>query len=152
MGENQEEPADNVDALNAMAGGADLEQEPVAEEVIDSALQGGDDSAAAEHIELQCLPQEQAAEAAPRQEREMVDRRGKEAMAVQYRKMMVPVMITVGAILILLGLVSVALKDAGTAISLGSSAVWFALLAVPLGIILLLGAMHFNNELKRLGQ
>lgn len=155
---DDKKPVDNTDALAAMAGGANLDEPKEGETA--APLNAGDiDTILADG---QGQPQPPAAAAvdldAPagsdfqpsRVNRAAMMRRADSAVAAQYKKMMVPLLLIIGVLLTLIGVASFLFSGEGASVQLlGPEGRYFALIATPLGLILLVGSWLLKASTKK---
>ena len=163
MAENEPKPAE-VDALAAMANGADLnEPDPYLEQQAE--IEDPSGSAPAPSADLSPLAAEPAAPssalnprttipATPQVSRAETARRlaaqTSAAYANQFKKMLIPLMLIIGVMLVVIGALcwfcSGPLTDGYW---FNENFKYFALVCVPLGLVLLVGAYWFHLEAKR---
>jgi hypothetical protein len=163
MAENESKPAD-VDALAAMANGADLnesdpylEQQAEIEDPSDNAAVNvqvnvnigvpgaGSPAALNPRTTIPATPQLSRAEAAKR-----LAANTSAAYANQLKKMLIPLMLIIGAMLVVIGVLCWFRSGPLTeGYWFNENFKYFALVCVPMGLILLVGAYWFNLEAKR---
>jgi hypothetical protein len=174
MKQSADQHSQSADALKAMAegrreGGKGPSDAFVGPEEPQEPQEASDAPVEAMLAEARVLPPEALAPAAGlppdpfarRRHAEEFDRRARRAHAHQYKTVMVPLLITMGAILVLMG-AYVLLGDGGAGAPADAAPeetaprglavpiqVWFPLLALPLGAILLAGAWWFHRDVTR---
>ena len=79
-----------------------------------------------------------------------LDQRERQAHAHQYKTVMIPLLITMGVILLLMGTWSV-IRASGAEGGVAGEGIakWFPILAFPLGAVLLAGAWWFHQDVTR---
>jgi hypothetical protein len=168
MAENDPKPAD-VDALAAMAGGADLnEPDPYLEqqaeiEPADDAPAGGDLDQFAPRPGSPPTPGPRPAISNPKlidappplSRTEAAKRLAAQTSAAytsQLKKMLIPLMLAIGSILVAIAVLcwfGAGRNPETSAIAFDESFKYFSLICGPLGLILLVGAYWFHLESKR---
>ncbi|MHC4983310.1 MAG: hypothetical protein ACYTF6_09110 [Planctomycetota bacterium] len=141
MAEGQDlAPPDQQDAQqNHAAGDAPEDLAQLAGSEGPPAVQAGD---------LQGLPNAAQTMASRRARAAAFERQNRRAQADQFKRLMVPLLLAVGLLLIVLGGVAVALLPSGKSSSLGASAKWAVAAAFPLGALLLFAAWFYHRQLK----
>lgn len=151
MTENKHEHSDSVDALHAMAGGEQVAGPPAAKNQRAGAVPAFDaGQLPASHTTPTARRRRNAARA--------THRRG--VHAEQFKRTMIPLLLVVGAMLIVLGAITAFMLPSEDEIELarltGRSGLlhrpitrWMVVSAFPLGAVLLLGALVFWREIRQ---
>lgn len=165
MAGEQDKQSRNIEALNAMVEGA--EASPAAPEDLEAQVGGSlgekpEEGAAAESAEAAAVAEiAEAAEplAAQRDWRAAVQQQARLAHAHQYKRTVIPLLLVVGLLLVALSaatlvmLVSASEPDPYHMQSHGTILQkygrWTVLIALPLAVLLLLGAWLFHRDVRR---
>ena len=171
MADKRDKRSDDAEALSAMADGAEApSSDPPAQQLADLEAQSGvevagphERSDAAESAEVAAVAEIAEATdplAAQANWRAAVQRQTRAAYAHQYKRTMLPLLLVVGLLLLVLStatlvmLVSAAEPDPYHMQSYGTIlqkyGKWTVLIALPLAVLLLLGAWLFHRDLRRL--
>ena len=142
-----EEPADPAEVLDRMAA-----ERTDAGDELDDLGEAGDESVEAEAAAMTGVSGRRAYQARGARGARIAGRQAR-ANVNAYKKMMIPLLLVVGALLILIGLLGVSMliaaeeADSGTRWHALMTAV--ALVSFPLGAILLFGAWWFHRDVGR---
>lgn len=142
-----EEPADPAEVLDRMAA-----ERIDAGDELDDQDEAGDERVEAEAAAMTGVPGRRAYQARGARGARIAGRQAR-ANVNAYKKMMIPLLLVVGALLILIGLLGVSMliapeeADSGTRWHALMTAV--ALVSFPLGAILLFGAWWFHRDMGR---
>jgi len=154
MGEQQSKHDDSAEALRSMADGQDLGQPDEGEEhAIDPDIQAdiaGElaDAGGVEASDLQGLPEGPQATAVRRARAAAFEKQAGQASAQHFKRIMIPLLIAVGLLLIVLGALAAAVLHSADSVATGTMVAVVA--AFPLGAFLLCGAWLFHRETKHL--
>lgn len=155
MAENEPKPVDNVDALAAMANGADLD-EPMPGEEVDSPQADDQQEQPPEAAVDFTAAAASTAPVRPAPARRF-EKQGSAVYAHSYKKIMVPLLLVVGVLLVGIGIFCwvfgrTPVVDAygmTEVYGLGKDKKFYGLISAPLGVILLIGSYVFSMELRR---
>lgn len=166
MAPDAPQPMNDIDALAAMANGADLDEkdpqapvETLDEKSIDSIL--GSPAVASSHDVQTSVAMPPAMPGHRAGDMARMQARAKQAYAHQYKRFMMPLLLTVGSLLIALGIFALLFGGAAktdatggvdSSFTLGKDAWIYAVIAMPLGLILLAGGWLFRSELRKAGK
>lgn len=164
MAPDAPQPMNDIDALAAMANGADLDEkdpqapgEALDEKSIDSIL--GAPAVPSTVQAAVAMPPVASGHRASDMAR--MQAMARQASAQQYKRFMMPLLLTVGPLLLALGAFALIFSgpvktDANggvdSSFTLGKDAWIYAVIALPLGLILLAGGWLFRSELRKAGK
>lgn len=145
--DTDEKPADPAEVLDRMAA-----ERTDAGDELDDLGEAGDETVEAEAAAMTGVPGRRAYQARGARGARIAGRQAR-ANVNAYKKMMIPLLLVVGALLILIGMLGVSMliaaeeADSGTRWHALMTAV--ALVSFPLGAILLFGAWWFHRDVGR---
>ncbi len=158
-------PKDQSEALAAMADGQDLvapaeaaaadaDADTEVEQTIDEELlaaAGVPEGPGVDPADLADLPVGEEGKAVRAARTAALDQQRSRVHAHQFKQVMVPLLLTVGGLLLVLGIVVAAMlppRGASGGLLSRSAAIWAVVAAFPLAAILLFGAWFFRRELR----